>query len=119
MQKKFKKKGAQPGNQEAIQHGLYSNKFHPSEIQLLESALADNLTDEIAMLRVVLRRLFELSAEEQDVGKLIKSVSTLGAAATRLAGLMRTQSLIQGSGASSMDVLSEALKEVSDELGLK
>ncbi len=102
-----------------LKHGFYSTRFHEGELTDLEAALADGLDDEIAMLRVITRRLFDLASEDTDPERLARSVSTLGAAATRLAALMRTQSLIQGKGASSLDVLSEALKEVSDELGLK
>ena len=114
-----RKTGAQTGNINALKHGFYSPRFRKGELTDLEVALADGLDDEIAMLRVITRRLFDLAGEDADPERLANSVSTLGAAATRLAGLMRTQSIIQGKGASSLDVLKEALKEVSDELGLK
>ena len=119
MTRKTRDQGAQPGNTNALKHGFYSPRFKKGEVIDLESALANGLDDEVSMLRVITRRLFDLSDGETDPEKLAATVGTLGAAATRLAGLMRTQSLIQGSGASSMDILSEALKEVSDELGLK
>ncbi len=114
-----RKRGGQPDNTNAIIHGFYSTRFKNGEIGDLEVALTGGLTDEIAMLRVITRRLFDLAGAELDPDKLTQTVSTLGAAASRLAGLMRNQQLIQGQGASSMDVLSEALKEVSDELRLK
>ncbi len=110
--------GGQPGIKKARSKGFYSPRFKRGEITDLETALKDDLTDEIAMLRVITRRLFDLAGETSDPDKLAGTVGTLGAAATRLAGLMRNQKLIQGKGASSMDVLREALKEVSDELGL-
>jgi len=114
-----RKAGAPPGNINALKHGFYASRFQKGELTALDTALADGLDDEIAMLRVITRRLFDLASEDTDPERLAKSVSTLGTAAIRLAGLMRTQSVIQGKGASSLDVLSEALKEVSDELGLK
>jgi hypothetical protein len=51
-------KGAQPGNTNALKHGFYSRFFKEGEVTDL-SSLAPDLTDEIAMLRVITRRLLD------------------------------------------------------------
>ena len=70
------------------------------------------------MLRVALRRVFEQIAGAKDIDRACFALSTLGTASTRLAGLLKTQRLLQGSG--SVDVaaaLSQALGEVVKEFG--
>jgi hypothetical protein len=47
-----KKRGAQPGNTNALQHGFYSRQMHSGEIADL-SAITPDLNGEIAMLRVL------------------------------------------------------------------
>ena len=55
-----RKRGGQPGNQNARKHGFYSKHFTPEQIELLEDA--DDLRDlgpEIALLRVKLNTLLD------------------------------------------------------------
>jgi hypothetical protein len=113
------KAGAQPGNINALKYGFYSQRFNPLEIRDLNISLADGLEDEIALLRVTIRRVFDLATEEgEDSETWFKALSTLGLASTRLAGLVRTQKLIKGDSSSIASALSQALGEVCDELGI-
>ncbi|MGV8026760.1 MAG: hypothetical protein AB2L18_09405 [Anaerolineaceae bacterium] len=114
-----RQRGAQPGNINALKHGFYSQRFSPLEIRDLNISLADGLEDEIALLRVTIRRVFDLATEEgEDTETWFKALSTLGLASTRLAGLVRTQKLIKGDSSSVASALSQALGEVCDELGI-
>ena len=81
--------------------------------------LSDDLQNEIALLRVIIRRVFEIANDniDQDLDTWSHSLNTLGAASTRLAGLLRTNQLISGSGTDALDVLSKAFGEVAHELG--
>jgi hypothetical protein len=65
-----KRKGAQPGNLNALKHGFYSRSFKELENSDLEAMLAQDLESEIAMLRVVVRRAFELSTAPSDAGRV-------------------------------------------------
>ena len=56
-----RKRGAQLGNLNALQHGFYSRRFREEEIADLES-LSEGLQDEAAMLRVLIRRVFDALA---------------------------------------------------------
>jgi hypothetical protein len=112
-------RGAQPNNTNAVKHGFYSRQFHGLETQDLDSALLDGLEDEIALLRVIIRRVFDYSSSaEQNLETWSTALSTLGAAATRLAHLLRTQKLLGGEDSTSSAALSEALAAVTKELGL-
>ena len=114
-----RKRGAQPGNTNALKHGFYSHRFKNLEISDLDSALSDGLTDEIALLRVIIRRVFEYAdTDAQDLDTWSTALNTLGAASTRLAGLLRTQQLIAGENTDVISVLSQAIGEVAHDLGL-
>jgi hypothetical protein len=113
-----RKKGAQPGNKNALKHGFYASTFTSSENEDLEAVIAQNLDDEITMLRVALRRTFEVVASSADADAACFALSALGQASIRLAGLLKTQRMLQGSG--SVDVaaaLNQALGEVVKEFG--
>ena len=114
-----RKRGAQPGNTNALKHGFYSHRFNNLEISDLDTALSEGLTDEISLLRVIIRRVFEYAdTGAQDLDTWSVALNTLGAASTRLAGLLRTQQLIAGEGADVVSVLSQAIGEVAHDLGL-
>ena len=52
-----RKRGAQPGNANAVQHGFYSRALPPTEWELHSSSAIDTLEWEIKALRVLINRL--------------------------------------------------------------
>ncbi len=113
-------RGAPKGNFNAFKHGYYSRRYRPLELSDLDAALSDGLDDEISLLRVIIRRVFEYAdAEAQDLDTWSKALSTLGAASTRLGGLLRTQQLISGGSTDVVSILSNAIGEVAHDLGLQ
>jgi hypothetical protein len=92
--------GAQPGNWNAFKHGYYSRRFNPVELKDLDAVLSDGLVDEIALLRVIIRRVFDFASdhESQSLEQWSGSLNTLGAACTRLATLLRTNQALGGGG---------------------
>jgi len=115
-----RKRGAQDGNWNAFKHGFYSKRFKPLELSDLDTALGDGLEDEIALLRVIIRRVFEFANDEdkQTLDQWSRTLNTLGAASSRLAALIRTQQVVSGGGSSVLDLLSEAIGGISHDLGL-
>jgi uncharacterized protein YjcR len=111
-----KKRGGQPGNKNALKHGFYSEGFKPDEVDDLSALEGVDLSDEIKMLRVIMRRMFEQIGAEKSITDWAEALNALGAASTRLAGLLRTQKLIAGSGSEVTDALSQALREVTSEI---
>ena len=120
-----KRRGAQPGNHNALKHGMYSQEVwadvgrqdagqnNPDEGQT-------SLKAEVAMLRSLIQRLFESANYEDSVSGLIEALRALGVASTRLAVLLRTQRLLEGGqGSQAMQIISEALAEVMAEIEQK
>jgi hypothetical protein len=102
-------RGGQPGNLNALKHGFYSRYFKANEIEAIQDLPADDLRQEIAALRVIIRRILELSSGVNDVNTGLRLLSTLSAAAAQLSGLVKVQSLIQQSG--TEDSFEEALRQ--------
>ena len=114
-----RKRGGQPGNLNALKHGFYSRQFKDSEILDLEAILADGLDDEIAMLRVTMRRYFEVVQGVNDIDVLANTVGIMGIAATRLAGLLRIKKLLGGGDDDEwLRTINQAIADVSEEFGL-
>jgi len=119
-QKLARSRGGQPGNTNAVKHGFYSRKFRDLESEDLETALREGLGDEIALMRVMIRRVFDFANDNAgDLEGWTGTLSALGAASTRLAGMLRTQKLLGGSDSEALSALSQALGEVTREFGCK
>ena len=92
-----RKSGGQPGNMNAFKHGFYSRRFTKLELRHLNVILANDLTDEIALTRVLLRRYFYLANKQaKSLDEWSTIINICGTIATRLSGLVRTQFLLAG-----------------------
>lgn len=112
-----RRRGAPEAN--AVQHGFYARQFRQAELADLEAIAADDLGQEIAMLRVVIRRTLALADELTEAEEAVKILNALSAASTRLASLMRSQlTLNQGRADETIQALSAAIAEVTQELRL-
>lgn len=112
-----RRRGAQPGNQNAFKHGFYSRRFSSQDLNDLQENAGPGLDGEIAMLRVIMRRLFEVAqTEAADLDSWAESLRTLSLAASRLAGLLRTEKMLVGSADEVAAALSEAMAQVVKEL---
>lgn len=97
--------------------GFYGRKFRAGEASDLLGA-GSGLQDEIALLRVTMRRVFELASEQDaDLDTWSKVLDRLSAAAARLGNLARIQQKLAESSSSLGDALSAALADVLHELG--
>jgi hypothetical protein len=69
--------------------GYYAARFHSSELEDLQADSPAGLLDEIELMRVIIRRLFEITSDEAaSLDDWSKAVSTLGSAASRLSRLL-------------------------------
>ena len=113
-------RGGQPGNINAIKHGFYSRRFQDLEAKDLETVLREGLEDEIALMRVMIRRVFDYANDNAgDLEDWMETLNVLGSASTKLAGMLRNQKLFGGSKSDALDALSKALAEVTSEFGCK
>jgi len=114
-----KRRGAQPGNLNAMRHGYYSRYMSDLEMTDLDSVAA-GLESEIAMLRVQTRRFLSLlqSATDLDVDQATRALSALGASAQRIARLIQINRVVAGQDDEVTAAQREALRRVYLELGL-
>lgn len=106
-----KQRGGQPGNQNARKHGFYSRAVDAAEaLQLEDAAAVEGLDEEIAILRVRLRRLLGECPDRLDL--------QLDAANT-LTRMVKTRYQITKEQRRSLkDAIGKVLEEVAAPLGV-
>ena len=89
-----KKRGAQPGNNNALQHGLYSAAFKAEENRLLGESSATDLTAEIELIRVMNTRFLESLQTSQplDPETQLSALRVVTLSSQAIMGLIRLQS---------------------------
>ena len=116
-----RKRGGQPGNTNAFKHGFYTKNFSLAERRGLETVKGVVLGDEIALLRVLIRRFAEQIQSSQDVApsESAQHLAVVSEAMLRLASLLRTDHMLGGVQSSTFfEQLSLALEEIADENAL-
>lgn len=114
-----RKRGAQPGNTNALRHGFYSRYLRKAENDDLTLISDTDLASEIAMLRAVTRRVLALADGITDLDQAMSLLSTLSASSHRLANMIYKQRLIHGDADSRiLDTISQAIADVVEELKL-
>lgn len=107
------KRGAQPGNQNALKHGFYSKTFMLGD-------LTDNdpedpgIDGEILIARIITKRLMGLYKQAVTLDDQISCLIAAGNAASRVASLKRVQNIIHGDH-NMLDVIRQAIEEVNEE----
>ncbi len=116
-----RKRGGQPGNTNAFKHGFYTKNFSLAERRGLQAAKGVVLGDEIALLRVLIRRFAEeiLSSQGAAPIETAQHLAVVSEAMLRLASLLRTDHMLGGAQSSTfIKQLSLVLEEISDEKAL-
>lgn len=116
VQEGERKRGAQPGNINALKHGRYAKMVPPVEAELQSHVLDSTLEQEISMLRKATRRVTELADQAVDIDLAIKVLGALGLAAIRTSRLLKAQKEL-GNGDHAMDVILAAIGEELNEWG--
>jgi hypothetical protein len=110
-------RGAPPGNLNALKHGFYARQFKKADLAGLEECDFDGLKDEIAILRVYIRRLIQQSSDTTDLYETAGILRILCLAASSLTRLIKTQHfLVSGGENPLMRDLRRALEEVGQEI---
>jgi hypothetical protein len=115
-----RKRGGQPGNTNALKHGYYSPRFHKLEAADLAALVEEGPASEIALLRVLIRRMVEhMENEDLPTKDLIATFNAVTSASVSIGTLLRTQEVLGSSQADEIAAaLQAALAEVTRELGL-
>ena len=103
-----------------LQPGFYERSFDDQERIDLEAAMDSGLSSEIAMLRVTMRRFYELLCNSQQAAEMGELLGRIGLGAMRLSALLEKQKGLSEDGAlDSFNLISQAIDQVSRELGIK
>lgn len=84
---KKRKRGAPPGNRNALKHGFYSRKALAEEEKPLKANA--NLSEEIEALRVLIRRVMQRLQNCDSRTELITALAIISGAAYRVAKIMQ------------------------------
>jgi hypothetical protein len=109
---KPRRRGAPPGNQNALKHGFYSARFNKSELKDYNSADFTGLAQEIALLRLYIRRVVDLGVTSNGLSLSIDLLRALSLAVTSLTRLLKAQSLLSNIDAD----ITQSILEVYEEL---
>lgn len=85
-----RRKGAQPGNSNAIKKGFYSRYFKKRDITDLQKHDFEGLKDEIDLFRVQIRRISEMSSGINNLHDALDYLNCLSNAIDSLTRLVRT-----------------------------
>jgi len=105
------KRGAPPGNQNARKHGFYSRSLDEAErLEMEEAGYVEGIDQEIALLRIKLRRLVESQPDRIDL--YLEAANTI-------ARLVRTRYQISKEQKKSLkEAIAKVLTEVAVPLGV-
>jgi hypothetical protein len=111
-----RKRGAQPNNHNALKHGFYARNFSVSERHDLADCPVSDPLSEAAMIRVLQRRLFELSESVEDFASLRLLLNTLARSAYTIDRLIRTSAAFNGKANPFSALLVQAVEGTLDDL---
>ena len=113
-----RKPGGQPGNSNALKHGFYAGQPLPAEVVPAQVDEVQGLHEEIAMLRIFMRRVMLQSDHPMDHRELLDTMRALSLASLSIARLLKVQHLIYGGTNEIEDIISQAITQVSQEMNL-
>ena len=104
-------RGAPRGNHNALKHGFYSRLFNTRDKADLSETRPGSVDDEIALLRVTIRRLLESSRDIDDFVRLSELNRGLCLATLTLARLIRIKFILKDGG-KNMEAFDQAVFEL-------
>jgi len=110
-----RRRGAPEGNINALKHGFYSRRFRNGELDDLIRQPPEALQDEIAMLRIINRRVVDMAEEGKSADEILGFYNFIALTSMRLSTLLRTQKLLLTTSGKTADTLLAALENVIEE----
>ena len=107
-------RGGQPGNTNALKHGLYARLFRASELARLADVKPTSLQEEIDMFRLIIRRLIDHSRDLGDLQDEMRYIVVLSHALGELTRMVKVQQILPRSSA-AIDAFEQALAEINQE----
>jgi len=112
-------RGGQVGNTNALKHGFYASVFKPGEIRKLEEMNKTEINDEIALLRVLIKRtvvsMYCLS--NLDIFDYLRGIRVITFAGSCVEKLERTKRLVFEEPTTLGKIIEDSIAEVNEEMG--
>jgi hypothetical protein len=86
-----RRRGAPPGNLNALKHGLYSKFFRDADLDQLHASEEQDVSQEIELLRLIIQRTTERSADAQTFDDQLRFLRILAYATSQLTHLLNIQ----------------------------
>ena len=113
-EKSPRKQGAQHGNLNAVKHGRHA-RLVPAEVtKVMPHVLSRDLEEEIRMLRVATRQVFDLVDQSANLDQMIKFLGALGLASIRTARLLKAQQEL-GNGDDALSKIADMFRKFIQE----
>jgi hypothetical protein len=113
-----RKRGAPKGNLNALRHGIYSDQLRRADLAALQGIDPTSLKDEIAVLRVVARRLVELIKNSESAAELANLIHNLTAVTNSLGRLIRVYSIVAQRKSDTDIIFGDVIAKITRELRL-
>ena len=113
-----RRRGGQPGNKNALKHGLYARHYTQSQRAGLKDMAPLEAVAEIHMLRTGLDMVLTLIATCEDEDRKIKLLNSLFTGTARLLSAMRTQVYLVGDNKEILTDFWDTLALYQQEQGL-
>lgn len=113
---------SRPSKNGSPKPGFYAHRFRQAEASDLAQSSERGLEDEIQLLKVIIRRVFELAEDESqdNLENWIKVLSACANAMARQSTLLKAQSQLNGESRETVaQAISQAIAEVTDEITRK
>jgi len=113
-----RKRGGQKDNKKALKLGFYARHLRPSEIRDLQEISTTSLQEEIAMQRIVARRIVECFEKAQRPAEVVHLARTLSSVVNSVCRLVLIQNMLAGLNSESEVTFLEALEAVHRQLNI-
>jgi len=107
-----RKRGAQPGNRNALKHGFYARGFDRAVVKDLNTR-DPHIDDEIVLLRVLMRRFFERTLRGESSPRDLETLRAFAFAAHTIGRLAKISKAFEPA---PEDILSSAMDEAIAEI---
>ncbi len=110
-------RGGQVGNTNALKHGFYASVFNPGEIRKLEKITKAEINDEIALLRVLIKRtVVSMNGQSNlDIFDYLRVIRVITFAGSCVEKLERTRKLVFDEPVTLHKILMKAVDEFWDD----
>jgi len=113
------KAGAPTGNINRLSHGFYSKRFRQVEIKDLAEILGVDPLDEVSLLRVINRRIFDIfdswskTTDLGDIEKMLPIIDLIGKTSLRISHLLKA---LQIAGENEQETTYKLILQVIDDI---